>query len=125
MLLSLLVLRYELSAHVGRPVIGGRGHLAPKSSLELARVEHFNKGRWCTVSREHDLLLRFLIDKGLDTFVKESLAPAHMCVERAEEEVHEVGLAQVAEGQDLLPRQRGGRHVIQVANGDPLLALTW
>ena len=41
-LLSLLVLRYELSSHVGRPEVGGRGHLAPESSLELARVEHFD-----------------------------------------------------------------------------------
>ena len=82
-LLSLLVLRYELSAHVGRPVIGRRGHLAPESSLELARVEHFNKGRWRTIRCKHDLLLGFLIDKGLDAFVEESLAPAYMRVKRA------------------------------------------
>ena len=46
-----------------------------------------------------------------------------MRIKTSEQEVHEVGLAQVAERQDLLPRQRGRRHVIQVANSDPLLLL--
>ena len=46
-----------------------------------------------------------------------------MRIKTSEQEVHEVGLAQATERQDLLPRQRGRRHVIQVANGYPLLAL--
>ena len=48
-----------------------------------------------------------------------------MGVERAEEEVHQVVLADVTETEDLFTWQRGHRHVVQIADCDPLLHLSW
>lgn len=97
MLLSLLMLWNKLSTHVRWPIVGGRGHLSPKSRLKLCWMEHLDESSWCTISCKHDLLFGFLVDKRLDTFIKKALAPADMSVETAEQEVHQVGLAHVAE----------------------------
>ena len=123
-LFKLLFRRNELRADVGRPEVRRCRPLAAKPCLQLTGVEHLNELLWCSVAREHDFQLGFWVDEYLDSVIKEPLAPADMSVEGAKEEVHQVVLADVTEGQDLLAWEGYHRHVIEVANGDPLLDLS-
>ena len=86
------MLRDELRAHMWRPKVSWSVTLAAKSLLQLARMEHIYQGLGCTLPCQYNFQLRFSIDKDLHAFVECALAPADMRVERAEEEVQEVGL---------------------------------
>ena len=114
----------EFCSHVGWPEVCRGVPCSTKSFLKLAWVEQIHKSRWGSFGCKHYLLLCLIVDEHLDAFVEESLTPAHRCVEAAEEEVHQVGLTQIAESQDLFTRKCSHRHVVQVANSDPLLDLT-
>ena len=125
MAVPLLLLLDEDTAHVGWPVVGWGFCFTAKSSLQLARVEQVPQRLRLALARKYDFRFRLVVDEHLEALVEHALAPAHMRIERSEQEVHEVGLAQVAKGQDLLPWDTCRRHIVQIHDRDPLLNLPW
>ena len=61
----------------------------------------------------------------MDAFVERTHTPSDISVDASVEKVHEVRLAKSAERYKLLPRQGCHSHVVQVADGHPLLLLAW
>ena len=105
MQVGLFSFRYEFIADVRRPEVSRGWPSAPESLLKLIRMKHLNKLLWVALARQHDLKLGLRVDKHLYTVVECALSPANMRVKRTEQEVHEVMLADVSKGQDLLTWQ--------------------
>jgi len=78
----------KLLAHMRWPKVSWSVHLATKSFLKLTWVEHLHQLLGSAFSSKHDLELRFCVDEDCYALVEESLAPAHVSVDGAEEEVH-------------------------------------
>ena len=86
----------------------------------MEKIDQLPRGRF---SRQHNLELSLFIDKHLESAIDSALTPTHARVNRPEQEVHEVGLAESTEGEKLLAWQRRRPHVVKVANRNPLLNL--
>ena len=61
----------------------------------------------------------------MKAFVECAHTPSDIRVDASVEKVHEVRLAKSAERYKLLPGQGCHSHVVQVADGHPLLLLAW
>ena len=87
-------------------------------------MEQINEFFGFCVTRKHNLLLSFGVNKGLDCLVKGALAPPHVQVETLVQKVHKVSLTQISKPHKLLSWQTPNRHIIQITNRDPLLNMT-
>jgi len=65
------------------------------------------------------------VNKSLETLVNDVQSPREIEIERLMQKVHQVGLAHVSEGQNLLTGDARRTKLAKVYNGDPLVSEAW